>query len=47
MKEKLKQFAAILQDDPAVAHVAGFTGGRQTNGPRVQQAAWAAIAFEP
>ena len=32
MKEKLKQFAAILQDDPAVAHVAGFTGGRQTNG---------------
>jgi multidrug efflux pump len=32
MKEKLKQFATILQQDPAVAHVAGFTGGRQTNG---------------
>jgi multidrug efflux pump len=32
MQEKLKQFAAILQQDPAVAHVAGFTGGRQTNG---------------
>ncbi len=32
MKEKLKQMVAILQDDPAVAHVAGFTGGRQTNG---------------
>jgi multidrug efflux pump len=32
MKEKLKQFAAILRQDPAVAHVAGFTGGRQTNG---------------
>ena len=32
MKEKLKQFAAILQQDPAVAHVAGFTGGGQTNG---------------
>jgi multidrug efflux pump len=32
MKEKLKAFSAILQQDPAVAHVAGFTGGRQTNG---------------
>ena len=32
MKEKLKTFSAILQQDPAVAHVAGFTGGRQTNG---------------
>ncbi len=32
MKEKLKQFSSILQQDPAVAHVAGFTGGRQTNG---------------
>lgn len=32
MSEKLKQFAKILQADPAVAHVAGFTGGRQTNG---------------
>ncbi len=31
MAQKLKQFAKILQDDPAVAHVAGFTGGRQTN----------------
>lgn len=31
MQEKLRQFAAILQQDPAVAHVAGFTGGRQTN----------------
>jgi multidrug efflux pump len=32
MKEKLKEFAKVLQEDPAVAHVAGFTGGRQTNG---------------
>jgi multidrug efflux pump len=32
MKDKLKQFSSILQQDPAVAHVAGFTGGRQTNG---------------
>src|SRR5499427_1657425 len=32
MKEKLKAFSTILQQDPAVAHVAGFTGGRQTNG---------------
>jgi multidrug efflux pump len=32
MKEKLEQFAAILRDDPAVSHVVGFTGGRQTNG---------------
>ncbi len=32
MSQKLRQFAAILQEDPAVAHVAGFTGGRQTNG---------------
>jgi len=32
MKEKLKAFSNILQQDPAVAHVAGFTGGRQTNG---------------
>jgi multidrug efflux pump len=32
MKDKLKQFSTILQQDPAVAHVAGFTGGRQTNG---------------
>lgn len=32
MKDKLQQFAALLEQDPAVAHVAGFTGGRQTNG---------------
>lgn len=32
MKEKLTQFSNILRQDPAVAHVAGFTGGRQTNG---------------
>jgi multidrug efflux pump len=32
MKEKLTQFSTILRQDPAVAHVAGFTGGRQTNG---------------
>src|SRR5262245_937401 len=32
MKDKLKAFSTILQQDPAVAHVAGFTGGRQTNG---------------
>jgi multidrug efflux pump len=32
MKEKLKAFSTILLQDPAVAHVAGFTGGRQTNG---------------
>lgn len=32
MKEKLQQFANIVQADPAVAHAAGFTGGRQTNG---------------
>ncbi len=32
MEGKMKQFVAILQHDPAVAHVAGFTGGRTTNG---------------
>jgi multidrug efflux pump len=32
MKDKLQEFANILQADPAVAHLAGFTGGRQTNG---------------
>jgi multidrug efflux pump len=32
MKEKLKQIVEILRQDPAVAHLAGFTGGRQTNG---------------
>ena len=31
MKEKLTQLQTIVQDDPAVAHVVGFTGGRQTN----------------
>jgi multidrug efflux pump len=31
MKQKLAQFMAIIQADPAVASVTGFTGGRQTN----------------
>jgi multidrug efflux pump len=31
MKQKVAQFMAIIQADPAVASVAGFTGGRQTN----------------
>jgi multidrug efflux pump len=31
MKQKLGQFMAIVQADPAVASVVGFTGGRQTN----------------
>ena len=31
MQEKLRRFAAIIGEDPAVAHVAGFTGGRQIN----------------
>jgi multidrug efflux pump len=31
MKQKMTQFMAIIQADPAVASVAGFTGGRQTN----------------
>ena len=31
MKEKFTQLQTIVQDDPAVAHVVGFTGGRQTN----------------
>ncbi len=31
MKQKLAQFMAIIQADPAVASVVGFTGGRQTN----------------
>ena len=31
MKTKLAQLQGIVQDDPAVASVVGFTGGRQTN----------------
>ena len=31
MKQKLTQLQAIVQDDPAVDSVVGFTGGRQTN----------------
>ncbi len=31
MQEKLRRFVAIIGQDPAVAHVAGFTGGRQIN----------------
>ena len=31
MQEKLKQLQTIVQDDPAVASIVGFTGGRQTN----------------
>ncbi len=30
-RQKLKQLQTIVQDDPAVASVVGFTGGRQTN----------------
>jgi multidrug efflux pump len=32
MRAKLHQFSAILQKDPAMDHVVGFTGGGQTNG---------------
>jgi multidrug efflux pump len=32
MEQKLKQYMAILAKNPAIDHVAGFTGGRQTNG---------------
>ena len=32
MRQKLQQFIAIVQKDPAVDSVAGFTGGGQTNG---------------
>jgi multidrug efflux pump len=32
MEKKLAQFAAIIRRDPAVQHVAAFTGGFQTNG---------------
>jgi multidrug efflux pump len=31
MKQKLAQFMSIVQQDPAVDSVVGFTGGRQTN----------------
>jgi multidrug efflux pump len=31
MKEKFIQLQSIVESDPAVDHVAGFTGGRQTN----------------
>ncbi len=31
MRTKLRQFSGILEKDPAVAHVVGFTGGGQTN----------------
>jgi multidrug efflux pump len=31
MKQKLTQLQGIVQDDPAVDHVVGFTGGRQIN----------------
>ncbi len=32
MRQKLTQFMAIVQKDPAIDTVAGFTGGGQTNG---------------
>src|SRR6202023_709493 len=32
MRQKLQQFIAIVQKDPAVDTVVGFTGGGQTNG---------------
>ncbi|HZU91488.1 MAG TPA: efflux RND transporter permease subunit, partial [Stellaceae bacterium] len=32
MEKKLARFVAIIRRDPAVANVAGFTGGFQTNG---------------
>ena len=31
MEQKFTQLQTIVQDDPAVANVVGFTGGRQTN----------------
>ncbi len=31
MREKFKQLQTIVQSDPAVASIVGFTGGRQTN----------------
>ncbi len=35
MREKLKKYIEIIQADPAVENVAGFTGGGQTNGGNV------------
>ena len=35
MKQKLEQAAAIVQADPAVASIVGFTGGRGTNSANV------------
>jgi multidrug efflux pump len=32
MRTKLTQIVDILRDDPAIAHLAAFTGGRRTNG---------------
>src|SRR5262249_21329979 len=32
MRQKLQQFVSIIQKDPAVDTVVGFTGGGQTNG---------------
>src|SRR5207244_10085281 len=32
MRQKLTQFVSIVQKDPAVDNVVGFTGGGQTNG---------------
>src|SRR5262249_49384442 len=32
MRQKLQQFVSIVQKDPAVEMVVGFTGGGQTNG---------------
>jgi multidrug efflux pump len=41
MKQKMAQFMAIVQADPAVDSVVGFTGGRQTN------SGFAFIALKP
>jgi len=35
MEQKLTQFVSIVQSDPAVESVVGFTGGRQTNSGNV------------
>ncbi|HVV93287.1 MAG TPA: efflux RND transporter permease subunit [Hyphomicrobiales bacterium] len=35
MRKKLEQLQTIIRDDPAVATVVGFTGGRQTNSGNV------------
>ncbi|QHI99545.1 multidrug efflux RND transporter permease subunit [Xylophilus rhododendri] len=32
MQERIKRFIAVIQSDPAVDHVMGFTGGGQRNG---------------